>query len=139
VPLDGSDPVANAKAIEQELSEFSPLFMEIPIWTVLTKIDLVTETSEKEILERLEEAFPDRPRHAISAVTGAGVDLLVDDLMQHVARWRESLALDPALEERDRGFESRLTKDVLDQTLRSTVDERRSEERDPDIEVVYRE
>ncbi|MEC8867633.1 MAG: Obg family GTPase CgtA [Pseudomonadota bacterium] len=138
-PVDGSDPVANAKAIEQELSEFSPLFMEIPIWTVLTKIDLVAEKAEKEVEERLAEDFPDRPLYAISAVTGAGIDLLIDDLMQHVARWRENLALDPVLEERDRGFEARLTKDVLDQALRSSVFERRSEERDPDVEVVYRE
>ncbi|MED5555927.1 MAG: Obg family GTPase CgtA, partial [Pseudomonadota bacterium] len=73
MPVDGSDPIANARAIEQELSEFSPLFMEIPIWTVVTKTDLIAENAEKQLVRLVGEAFPDRPCYAISAVTGDGI------------------------------------------------------------------
>ena len=139
MPVDGSDPIANARAVEQELSEFSPLFMEIPIWTVVTKTDLVAENAEKQLVGLVAEAFPDRPCYAISAVTGDGIDLLVKKLMQHVANWRESLASDPVLEESDRGFEGRLATDVLNQSLRSSVIERQPKEYDSDIEALYRE
>ena len=139
MPVDGSDPIANAKAIEQELSEFSPLFMEIPIWIVVTKTDLIAENAEKQFVGLVGKAFPDRPCYAISAVTGDGIDLLVNKLMQHVANWRESLASDPVLEESDRGFEGRLATDVLKQSLRSSAIERQPKEHDSDIEVLYRE
>ena len=139
MPVDGSDPIANAKAIEQELSEFSPLFMEIPIWIVVTKTDLIAENAEKRLVGLVGKAFPDRPCYAISAVTGDGIDLLVNKLMQHVANWRESLASDPVLEESDRGFEGRLATDVLKQSLRSSAIERQPKEHDSDIEVLYRE
>ena len=139
MPVDGSDPIANAKAIEQELSEFSPLFMEIPIWIVVTKTDLIAENAEKQLVGLVGKAFPDRPCYAISAVTGDGIDLLVNKLMQHVANWRESLASDPVLEESDRGFEGRLATDVLKQSLRSSAIERQPKEHDSDIEVLYRE
>ena len=139
MPSDGTDPVANAAAIEQELSQFSPLLMEMPIWTVVTKMDLIAETAEKEVVERLREAFPDRPCHAISAVTGEGIDLLINQLMQHVTSWRESLAEDPVLQEADRGFETRLAKHVLNQAIQSSITARRSKENDPDVEDVYRE
>jgi len=139
MPVDGSDPIANAKAIEQELSEFSPLFMEIPIWIVVTKTDLIAENAEKQLVGLVRKAFPGRPCYAISAVTGDGIDLLVKKLMQHVANWRESLASDPVLEESDRGFEGRLATDVLKQSLRSSAIERQLKEHDSDIEVLYRE
>ena len=138
-PADGSDPVANAKAIESELSQFSPLFSDIPIWTLATKMDVVAEEKGQEVVKRLAEAFPGRPCYAISAVTGVGIDFLVNKLMQHVADWRESLASDPALDERDRGLEARLTKDVLNQALRSSATDDRRAVRDPKVEVLYRE
>ena len=138
-PADGSDPVANAKAIESELSQFSPLFSDIPIWTLATKMDVVAEEQGQEVVKRLAEAFPGRPCYAISAVTGVGIDFLVNKLMQHVADWRESLASDPALDERDRGLEARLTKDVLNQALRSSATDDRRAVRDPKVEVLYRE
>ena len=138
-PLDGSDPVANAKAIESELSQFSPLFSDIPIWTLATKMDVVAEEQGQEVVKRLAEAFPGRPCYAISAVTGVGIDFLVNKLMQHVTDWRESLASDPALDERDRGLEARLTKDVLNQALRSSATDDRRAVRDPKVEVLYRE
>ena len=138
-PPDGSDPVANAKAIESELSQFSPLFSDIPIWTLATKMDVVAEEQGQEVVKRLAEAFPGRPCYAISAVTGVGIDFLVNKLMQHVTDWRESLASDPALDERDRGLEARLTKDVLNQALRSSATDDRRAVRDPKVEVLYRE
>ena len=138
-PADGSDPVANAKAIESELSQFSPLFSDIPIWTLATKMDVVAEEQGQEVVKRLAEAFPGRPCYAISAVTGVGIDFLVNKLMQHVTDWRESLASDPALDERDRGLEARLTKDVLNQALRSSATDDRRAVRDPKVEVLYRE
>ena len=45
-PLDGSDPVAQAKAIVKELEKFSPELMRQERWLVLNKIDLLAVKQE---------------------------------------------------------------------------------------------
>jgi GTP-binding protein len=40
-PIDGSDPVAQVRAIENELRRFDPALLERPRWLVLNKIDLL--------------------------------------------------------------------------------------------------
>ncbi|MDP6537776.1 MAG: GTPase ObgE, partial [Gammaproteobacteria bacterium] len=43
MPVDGSDPVANAESIVQELEKFSPTLAKKERWLVLNKVDLVDE------------------------------------------------------------------------------------------------
>ncbi len=109
-PLDGSDPVDNYRRIESELFAYSEGFRERPVWTVVTKMDLPMAEATP---ERMLEAFPNRPCHAISAVTRVGVDDLVGAVMQHVNRYGERLAQDDDFARREADLDKRIGDDVL--------------------------
>ncbi|GAB2542750.1 Obg family GTPase CgtA [Rhodanobacter koreensis] len=55
-PIDGTDPAAQVRAIEQELAKFNPELLDRPRWLVLNKADMLAEderaaTAEKIIAE----------------------------------------------------------------------------------------
>ncbi len=50
-PVDGADPVAQVRAIEQELAKFDPELLERPRWLVLNKCDMVA-AGERDALAR---------------------------------------------------------------------------------------
>jgi GTP-binding protein len=50
-PVDGSDPVSQVRAIEQELARFDPRLLERPRWLVLTKSDLVDAEQRQPLAE----------------------------------------------------------------------------------------
>ena len=112
-PVDGWDPVASAQGIEAELFAYSAAFRRRPIWLVATKKDV---TGADAVVDRLRAAFPDRPTHAISAVTGEGVDALLGATMAHVSGYREKLAADAEFAAREADFARRIGGDVLDHT-----------------------
>lgn len=109
-PTDGTDPVENCRHIESELFAYSEGFRERPVWAVVTKMDLPMSAS---IPERMTAAFPDRPCHAISAVTGTGVDDLVGAVMQYVKTYGERLAQDDEFARREADLDERISADVL--------------------------
>jgi len=115
-PMDGSDPVANCRAIEEELLAYSDAFSDREIWMVATKMDLPDAAATR---DRVFEAFPSRPRHAVSAVTGEGVDELVGAVMAHIARYRERLSTDDEFAARQRDLDAR----IADDTLRHAMEE----------------
>ena len=85
-PLDGSDPVDNARAIEAEVESYSPTLMRT---TALVGVDEdgrhVGGRRRSGCWIRCATAFPDRPPvFAISAVTGEGIDVLTTALMRHI-------------------------------------------------------
>jgi GTP-binding protein len=61
-PIDGSDPVVQVRAIEQELARFDPRLLERPRGLVLTKCDLLHEderrTMAEDIVRRLDWRAP---------------------------------------------------------------------------------
>ncbi|HAR30841.1 MAG TPA: GTPase ObgE [Gammaproteobacteria bacterium] len=81
VPLDGSDPLDNARAIERELEAYSRALAERPIWMVLSKSDLVTDDECQQLLDRFAAAWPDRPLFSVSGLSGAGLPELAASLM----------------------------------------------------------
>jgi GTP-binding protein len=81
VPLDGSDPLDNAHAIERELEAYSRALAERPIWMVLSKSDLVTDDECQQLLDRFAAAWPDRPLFSVSGLSGAGLPELAASLM----------------------------------------------------------
>lgn len=93
-PLDGSDPVLNAKAIIQELAEFDPELLKKPCWIVLNKIDLLTEENDKErLIKRFEEEFHCKDKlFTISAISKTGTQQLCYSLMQLIDEMNESEA-----------------------------------------------
>ena len=86
LPVDGSCPIANAKAILKELANFSEELLKKPRWLVLNKVDLITDDKERaatiaKILTALEwqgEVF------SISAINGEGTQSLCFAIMDFI-------------------------------------------------------
>lgn len=82
-PMDGSDPLDAIQIIEKELKAFDEGLFHKKRWLVLNKIDLLPAEEAEAYCERLLSAIPktEVPIYKISAATGQGVELLVQDLM----------------------------------------------------------
>ncbi|WP_435011174.1 GTPase ObgE [Tundrisphaera lichenicola] len=94
VPIDGSDPVANYRAIRNELEKYSPALAARPEVLVVTKLDLTgsEEARERISAELCREILP------ISAVTGKGIPALVHrlaDLIDQLPAPEETTATKP--------------------------------------------
>ena len=78
VPLDESDPVANYRAIRQELELYSPALARRPELIVVTKLDVTGSVAAAERIgqELCREVLP------ISAVTGKGIPPLVRRIVE---------------------------------------------------------
>jgi GTP-binding protein len=50
-PIDGSDPVEQVRAIEQELAKFDPELLERPRWLVLNKADVLPDDERQRVAE----------------------------------------------------------------------------------------
>ena len=113
-PADQSVPVSNANDIEKELSKYSQTLAETTIYTVLTKIDCITE---EELIQIKKSFSHERPLFAISSHSGQGVDELVDALATEVHHRKISTAASSdsrlAVQERT----DQLATDVLTQSL----------------------
>ncbi len=83
------DPVAQARAIQRELARYSPELAARPRWLVLTKTDLLPEAEREPRCRALVEALGwTGPVHAVSALTGEGLEALVqavDRFLQEAA------------------------------------------------------
>lgn len=77
-PLDGSDPLANYRAIQEELRLYDPGLIERPEIVVVTKADL---PSAREVRDRL-AAELGLPLLLISGVTGQGLNELVQRIVK---------------------------------------------------------
>ncbi len=80
---EGTDPVAEATAILNELKKYDQTLYEKPRWLVLNKLDLLEDRDEK--VAAFLEKFSDYDRHfAISAINGDGCKELTYAIMEHV-------------------------------------------------------
>ncbi|MFP6834638.1 MAG: GTPase ObgE [Pseudomonadales bacterium] len=142
-PMDESDPVHNAGLIEAEVVAYSDALAERPIWMVLSKIDLLPESVVKKLHAEIGEAFPDRPLFAISSVTGAGVNSLVNALMTAVAEIQERIVTDVDFAADQAKLEARIGEDVLHSAIARkdavTFGQKNPAQDDEngDVEVVY--
>ncbi|MFN2617539.1 MAG: GTPase ObgE [Thermoleophilaceae bacterium] len=95
-PLDGSDPVENHAAVEQELAEHGGGLAGLPRIVCLSKSDLVPEPAANEALRGWKGRLGTAALEVVatSAVTGAGLDELRDAVFRHVPE--EDLAERPA-------------------------------------------
>lgn len=85
VPIDGSDPVENAKIIVNELKQYSKNLSQKPRWLVFNKVDLI---SEQEAAERAKAIVAgmgwEDKYYMISAVNRVGVNALCWDVMNFI-------------------------------------------------------
>ena len=97
-PFDDTDPVAQAKAIVQELKKYDPELHAKPRWLVLNKLDMLSpEERETRVNDFVKRFRYKGPVFQISALTHEGCDLLVQSVFQHVkAQAKAEQPVDPA-------------------------------------------
>ncbi len=90
-PIDDSDPVEQVRALERELEAFDQDLARRQRWLVLTKCDQLADDQADslagDIIARLGWSAP---WHAISSVSGRGLDRLVGDIMVHIEQTARS-------------------------------------------------
>jgi GTP-binding protein len=73
-----ADPVADAKAIVEELRKYDEALYNKPRWLVLNKLDLIPEEERKERIAAFLDAYGPVERHfEISAISGEGTGSLI--------------------------------------------------------------
>ncbi len=108
-PIDGSDPVYNAKAILQELEKFSPTLAKLPIVLVLNKLDQLPEDSREEWCKHiLEELQWDGPVFKTSGLMSEGTQQVVYYLMDQIEQQREREVEDPEYAAEMKAFRDQL-------------------------------
>ena len=80
MPTDGSDPILNYRAIRHELREYKASLAERPEVLVVSKAELPGGKRSRRLLA----AEVGRDVLLISAVTGQGLNLLIQALAQHL-------------------------------------------------------
>ena len=85
VPVDGTDPVESAKAIINELEEFSSALYERERWLILNKLDMVPGEQQDELCERIvSELGWEGPVYRISAISSEGTQQLCQNIMTFI-------------------------------------------------------
>jgi GTP-binding protein len=84
-PFDGADPVAQAKAIVNELKKYDDGLFKKPRWLVINKLDMVPVEERAERVKDFVKRFKFKgPVFEISALTHEGCDALVRAVYGHV-------------------------------------------------------
>lgn len=84
-PIDGTDPVENARIIISELEKYSQDLAAKPRWLVFNKIDLLDKAEAEEKAKAIAEALGWEDKYyLISAASGLGVKDLCWDVMTFI-------------------------------------------------------
>jgi GTP-binding protein len=85
LPADGSDPVADARAIAAELEKFSAELAQRERWLVLNKVDLLPESEREAHCRAIVEGLGwTGPVFQIAALSKLGTDRLMQRIMAHL-------------------------------------------------------
>ena len=80
-----ADPVRDARVIAAELKKHDPALARRARWFVLNKIDALPPEERKLVVAQFRRRMRTKaPVYAISAVTGQGCDVLMDDVRKHL-------------------------------------------------------
>ena len=92
MPVDGSDPVANARSIIGELENFSHTLASKERWLVINKVDLMQVDAVEELISALRSELDWQGEiHQISALSGIGCNDLCENLMASIEEHRRRL------------------------------------------------
>lgn len=92
-PIDGSDPVNNAKTILAELEKFSPDLASRECWLVLNKVDLLSAEDAKILTDKIvKELQWTGPVYKISGLTREGTMPLCYAVMERLESLKKELA-----------------------------------------------
>lgn len=82
---DSGNPVQDARVILKELKRYSPELAARERWLVLNKLDLVPEANRKTLVSKIRRSLRwHGPWFAISALSGAGIDPLMQAVMERL-------------------------------------------------------
>jgi GTP-binding protein len=92
-PFDeGVDPVAQARAIVEELKKYDAGLYEKPRWLVLNKLDMVPpEERDKRVKDFVRRFKWKGPVYAVSALAREGLDTLLKAAFEHVASFQKTV------------------------------------------------
>ncbi|MPW45817.1 Obg family GTPase CgtA [Acinetobacter guerrae] len=117
-PIDGSDPVHNAKAIVAELEKFSPTLAKLPIVLVLNKLDQLNEDSRDEWCQHIiDELQWTGPVFKTSGLLEEGTKPVVYYLMDQIEQQREREVEDPEYAAEVKAFREQLEAETREQTI----------------------
>jgi len=130
MPVDGSDPVANARSIIGELENFSPTLASKERWLVINKVDLMQADAVEELISALRSELDWQGEiHQISALSGIGCNDLCENLMVSIEEHRRRLLDDEGYtaqqleREKAMAFEIRRSIESSRQALRRQTEE----------------
>lgn len=141
-PLDGSDPVAAADVILNELERYSPALARRERVLALNKLDLLGEEGGEVLADRFEAAGHPRP-WLVSAATGQGVQDLVSELSRRLTALEQLLAEDQSAAEAEQRLAEAIAADMVDHALdtpamrRARAEGQGDDDDDHDVEVHY--
>lgn len=117
-PIDGSDPVHNAKAIMAELKKFSPTLAQLPMVLVLNKLDQISEESREEWCQYLiDELDWQGAVFKTSGLLAEGTQDVIYYLMDEIEQQQEREQEDPEYAQQVQAFREQLEAETREQTL----------------------
>lgn len=134
-PVDGSDPLENARAITSELEKFSATLGQRERWLILNKADLLLDDEIETIKQRLLLELPwQGVTHVISAVDKQGTEELCGDLLNHLEAIWAAEQEDPELAQQERDAQNRMQSEAREhiQALRERQQAKRLAEMSDD-------
>ena len=149
LPVDGSDPVANVRAIEEELAAFSESLAQRDRWLVLNKVDLLgpdeAEARCRDIVEALDWQGP---VFRISAISKTGTADMCKSIMAHVEEIRDTEVHDPDAAAAELAFQRRMQQEAREKIEALRLEHKRRKHQDvedddddwdddDDVDVVY--
>lgn len=145
MPFDNTLPEDNARVIADELEKFSPALMERPRWLVLNKLDLLPEAERQQAVERVVQALDwQGPVYAVSALSGDGLQALVQDAARHLAAVKEQLAASPEAQEEDDALHQQIEEEARNRIAAVAAARRARRDRsddddddDHDVDIEY--
>ncbi|MDC9751115.1 Obg family GTPase CgtA [Proteus mirabilis] len=139
-PIDGSDPVENAKIIISELEKYSDKLAQKPRWLVFNKVDLLDADEAKQKAQAIVEALGwEGDYYMIAAINQEGVKKLCWDIMEFlkVTPREQDIATALAAEEKVDFMWDDYHKKQLENPDLEDDDEDWDEEDDDGVEFIY--
>ncbi|MCF2947674.1 Obg family GTPase CgtA [Paraglaciecola aquimarina] len=137
MPVDGSDPVENAKAIIQELEKYSPKLAAKPRWLVFNKVDLMLEDEVNDLCANIAKQLDwEGEYYKISAFQKVGTEELCMKAMDFIESLPEEEESELTNEETAFKWDTP-NKDTIDHTSDYDDDDDDDFDGDDDFEVVY--
>lgn len=139
-PIDGSDPVENAKIIISELEKYSDKLAQKPRWLVFNKVDLLDADEAKQKAQAIVDALGwEGDYYMIAAINQEGVKKLCWDIMEFlkVTPREQDIATALAAEEKVDFMWDDYHKEQLENPDLEDDDEDWDEEDDDGVEFIY--